>query len=128
MKQHSSRLDYELEVRNWRQGYSPISMRDITLFEHKITAAIRRLPYLQNLRAVRTDDTHLVFRIMLKDVGSNADGVFKDFTNVLNSGVVGNKVALSVYSPTADGFEYSLALLDDEKNYFLAALQVSYNK
>lgn len=103
-------------------------MRDVTLFEHKITEALKRLPYLQNMRVVRSDDTHLVFRIQLKDVGSNADGVFKDFTNVLRSGLIGDRKCLTVYTPNTDGFDYSLALLDSENNYFLGELQVTYNK
>lgn len=130
MKIAQSALNWEMEVRTWKSTFSPISMRDISLWEQKVTSALKKLPYLKSLNTLKTDDNdrHLTLKVILKDVESNQDGVLKDFMTVFSNYVVGDKRSLAIFTQTSDGFNLDFAALDRDECFVIAQVRAAYDR
>lgn len=119
-----------MEVKQWRNNYNPVAQRDLALWEHKLTTALKKLPYLSHIKFTQPEwsvDNHLIVKAQLKDIKSNADSVVKDFMTLLHNYVIGPKQAVSALLNTPEGFTMDIAILDEDQCYFLLKLQTAYS-
>lgn len=126
MNELGSRYDWEMTVKELRKRHMALSERDAASWEHKLTLAMQRLPYLKSLGKLRSDDDSLVvvLKVVLKEVANNIDAVQKDFRTLLNGHVVGSRKNHAAFVSHSSGFEVYLAILDEEERLFTGAIKV----
>ncbi len=129
MNNHSSKTSFDTEVRSFRASFSPAAMRDISVWEHKVGTAMKKLPYLASFNPIKnvdTDEFFVLARVHLKDIGSNLDGVLKDYLSVIRSYVVGNKRCSYFVAQTSEGFDYMLSIIDEDNCYVTINIKTSF--
>jgi hypothetical protein len=127
MQEVGSKTEFESQVRNWRLGRSPVAMRDVSVWEHRVTSGLQRLPYLLQTSRMRTEnpDLDVLIQAKLKSVGGNFDSVKKDFGTIWRSIVLGDRKSLVCFVPNGNGFDLHFAALDEEDCYFVGCVQAN---
>jgi len=104
-------------------------MRDASVWEHKVGTGLKKLPYLASINPIRNSDENefsVLMRVNLKDVGSNIEGVLKDYMSILKNYVIGNKKCSYFIQQTSEGFDYMLAIIDEDSCYVTINIKTSF--
>ena len=125
MNELGSRLDWEMTVKQLRQKHMSLSGRDAAIWEHKMTSAMQKLPYLKSLGKLQDEDDPnvIMLKAVLKEVANNLDAVQKDFRTVLNSYVIGSRTNFVTFSNAGTGFEVHIAMIDEEERLFTGVIK-----
>lgn len=129
-KIQSSVLNWEFELRNLMRIHESIPLRDVSIWQHRIVKALSRLPYCKGTNILKSESQEIMaeVRCNLKDISSNAEGVLKDYMNILKAHIVGDKNTSFVFDATEDGFDLYFSAWDENEGLFAAVIRSQYTK
>ncbi|MBL8060260.1 MAG: hypothetical protein JNK63_06050 [Chthonomonas sp.] len=124
MTEFTSLLDWESSVHKLRAAHLSVAPADAQTWEHKITNAIKGLPYFERVKTAPLDDYSLFQRIQMRSAAGDAMTVRQDLRTVLNRYVFGNERDEFVFVRRDGGFDIYIAIIDSDSLLFTSKLQV----